>query len=154
MASNPHFLDCPSWSHSVSAMGFEPRIPVDTLGHPLQVLRVFVRDHRMREVAPSERMLEAHYGSFVVSQSRPGAKRARSLAMNTSYGASSVLTQVAGLDAKAWELGPEPIPDDLDGRPPAVITWADGDRFYLIASDQRIVGDLIKVAESLYVGKR
>ena len=48
------------------------------------------------------------------------------------------------------ELGPEPPPDDIDGRSSAVIVWHDGDMFYLIASGEMSAGQLMPVAVSMY----
>jgi hypothetical protein len=54
------------------------------------------------------------------------------------------------LSEGAYELGPEPAIDDIDGRAPSVVTWHDGEMFYLIASGQMSADDLIKIANSLY----
>ena len=48
-----------------------------------------------------------------------------------------------------YELGPEPPPDDIDGRSPSVVTWQDGDMFYLVASSTLSSDDLVRVAVSL-----
>ena len=49
-----------------------------------------------------------------------------------------------------YELGPEPPPDDIDGRSPSVVTWHDVDMFYLIASGEMRSHDLVSIANSLY----
>ena len=53
-------------------------------------------------------------------------------------------------EAMAYELGPEPEPDDIDGRMPAVVTWSDGEIFYLVASGELTVDWLLRIAGSLY----
>jgi hypothetical protein len=60
---------------------------------------------------------------------------------------------VDGRPARVYELGPEPPLDDIDGRAPAVVAWADGELFCLIASDAMSSGELVRIAISLY-GKR
>jgi len=54
-------------------------------------------------------------------------------------------------ERKIYELGPEPEPDDIDGRSPAVVVWADGELFCLVASSTMLVQELVKIAKSLYV---
>ncbi len=49
-----------------------------------------------------------------------------------------------------YELGPEPPPDDIDGRNPSVVTWQDAEMFYLIASGEMSSDKLLKIAISLY----
>jgi len=49
-----------------------------------------------------------------------------------------------------YELGPEPPPDDIDGRNPSIVTWHNGEMFYLIASDKMSSGELVRIASSLY----
>ena len=150
MNQNPHFHTIPSWDHVESLAGFAPQIPGETLRQPLQSLSLFVRDHRMREVPAAEQSLEAHYESFVYSQRVCGVERARELALTTSYGASPTAVWIASHEGRRYELGPEADPDDPDGRIPAVVTWADGDRFFLVASHEVESELLMRVAESLY----
>ena len=38
--------------------------------------------------------------------------------------------------ARIYELGPEPGPDDIDGRTPAVVTWHDADLFFLVGPQE------------------
>jgi hypothetical protein len=49
-----------------------------------------------------------------------------------------------------YELGDEPPVDDPDPRPPSVVVWADGEIFYLLASDELAVVELTDIANSLY----
>lgn len=150
MTQNPHFHTIPSWDEVESVAGFAPWIPRETLRQPLRSLSLFVRDHRMREVPRAEQSLEAHYESFVFSQRVCGAERARELALATSYGASPTPVLVNSQEGRRYELGPEPDPDDPDGRVPALVTWADGDRFFLVGSHEVESEQLMRVAESLY----
>lgn len=150
MAANPHFVAIASWEEAAALVGFEPRVPGDTVGQELSALSVFVRDHKLREVSQAERSLEAHYGGFVVTQSQPGREEATRLALETSYGRSPRAVVVAGNEGRSYALGPVPDPDDIDGRAPAVVTWADGPRFYLVASIELDVDVLLQIAASLY----
>jgi len=68
-----------------------------------------------------------------------------------SYGRAGQAAEIAGRAAKIYELGPEPEPDDIDGRSPAVVVWADGELFCLVASSTMLVQELVKIAKSLYV---
>lgn len=85
-----------------------------------------------------------------MSQAKKGPIEAKQLALSISYGPVGNDAQIAGHSAKTYELGPEVLPDDLDGRNPAVVTWCDDAMHYLIASDQLSVTALIKIAASLY----
>ena len=76
MTSSP-FETATSWKSARALVTFEPRIPHDTAGQKLQSLRIHVRDHKLRELEPTGRTLEAHYGDFVVSQAQPGKDEAR-----------------------------------------------------------------------------
>jgi hypothetical protein len=126
MAENPHFASAPSWNAAGEMLTFQPRQPAFTAGRELQSLRIYVRDHKMRDLRIGERSLEVSYGRNL----REGA--------------------IAGHPARIYELGPEPEPDDLDGRPPAVVTWHDGEMFFLIASGEMPVDELIPIAASMY----
>ncbi len=64
---NAHFVTIGSWLEVETATGFPPLVPTETLGRPLQALRLFVRDHKMRQVPRDQQSLEAHYGAFVLS---------------------------------------------------------------------------------------
>ena len=147
---NPHFSTAPSWKAARAMLCFEPRRPSHTAGLQLQYLRIHVRDHRLRDLPMEQRTLESHYGDFVLSQSRPGADEAHRQALVVSYGPQARPASIAGHSARVYELGPETAPDDIDGRAPAVVTWHEADRFYLIASDKLPADALVRIAESLY----
>lgn len=149
-ALNPHFEMVASWSVARTRLTFQPLEPKETVGRRLQWIRIHVRDHKLRELRIDERSLEAHYGDFVVSQSRKGVDEARRLALEVSYGQEAREARVAGRTARVYELGPEPPPDDIDGRSPSVVVWHDAEMFYLIASGQMTADALMPIAESLY----
>ena len=129
---------------------FRPREPRHTAGLPLQSIQIHVRDHKLRELPVDDRTLEAHYGGFVVSQSRKSTNEARRPALAAWYGRAARETQIAGCVARVFELGPEPAPGDIDGRRPSVVTWQDGEIFYLIASGEMSSEELVRIAISLY----
>ena len=114
------------------------------------LIRIHVRDHKLRELSINDRTLEAHYGGFVLSQARKGTDEARRLALDVRYGSAGQGGQIAGHAARIYELGPEPVPDDIDGRSPAVVTWHDADLFFLVASDTMASRELVRIAISLY----
>ena len=145
-----HWLTVASWKEARAALTFQPLEARHTAGLPLQSLRIHVRDHKSRELAIEHRTLEAHYGRFVFSQAWKGAAEARRLALDVSYGLSPRDTRIAGRAGRLYELGPEPPPDDIDGRSPAVVTWADGDMFYLIASGELSANEILEIASALY----
>ena len=109
-----------------------------------------MRDHKLRKILINERTLEAHYGGFVLSQARKGTDEARRLALDVRYGGAGQEGQIAGHAARIYELGPEPAPDDIDGRSPAVVTWHDADLFFLLASDTMLSREWVRIAISLY----
>jgi hypothetical protein len=150
MTSNPHFETARSWHAAWSMLAFRPLKPAYTAGCQLQALRIYVRDHKLRVLSVADRTLEAHYGEFVVSQARKGIDEARRLALQVSYGCDPRDGQIAGRAARIYDMGPEPEPDDVDGRAPAVVTWPDGELFFLLASSTTRSDMLIKVALSLY----
>ena len=129
---------------------FRPLIPRYTAKLRLQSIRIHVRDHKMRELPLNDRTLEAHYGGFVLSQTSTSVGEARRLALSVSYGHHGRDIQVAGRPARSYEQGPEPPPDDIDGRSPAVVVWHDAGLLCLVASDTMPSGDLVRIAESLY----
>ena len=133
---------------------FRPLEPSHTAGCKLQSIQIHVRDHKLRELTIADRTLEAHYGGFVLSQSKKGATEARRLALDVSYGLAPREGRIAGQAARLYERGPEPPPGDIDGRSPSVVTWHDGDMFYLIASGEMSADDLVRVAVSLYKARR
>ncbi len=151
MNANPHFATIEDWSDAEEHIGFAPLQPSDTAGHALASLRVHVMDYQMRDLPPSERTLEAHYGAFVFTQAGPGAEEARRLALEQSYGATARAVTVGGHEARAYDEGPVPEPDDPDGQMPAVVVWADGARFFLVAgaTDDLKLADLFRIANSV-----
>jgi hypothetical protein len=147
---NPHFESAASWDAAREMLTFQPFQPAFTAGFELRSLRIHVRDHKMRELPIGERSLEVHYGPLVISQSGKGAEEARRLALDVSYGREPREGAIAGHVARIYDLGPEPEPDDIDGRMPSVVTWHDGEMFFLIASGELPVADLIPIAASIY----
>ena len=148
---NPHFVTVGSWDDAAGELEFVPRRPTFTAGHELQLMLVHVRDHRRRELPRIARTLEAHYGAFVISQqAAPDPAGAHDLAFGRSYGSDARESTVMGHVARTCELGSEVEPDDVDGRSPAVIVWADGAVFHLVASGEMFVADLAPIAASLY----
>lgn len=147
--TNPHFATAASWKAAHAMLDFQPREPAETAGRQLQSLRIHIRDHRHRELPIGGRTLEAHYGTFVLSQARRSRREARRLALDVSYGTDPQEVQVAGHAARLYEHGPEPEPDDTDGRTPAVVTWSDGELFFLVASGELSTETLVKIAASL-----
>jgi hypothetical protein len=148
--ANPHFESPPGWTAARALLAFEPVAPSYTAGRALEALRVHVRDHRLRDIDPGDRSLEAHYGTFVLSQLRQTEADARRLALDVSYGRDPQPVSIAGHDARMYDLGPEPDPDDLDGRMPAVVAWHDGEMVYLLASSDLPPEELIRIAGSVY----
>ena len=146
---NPHFVPLEDWSGAGPLVDFRPLVPTHTAGVDLQALAVFVMDHRKREVPRSRRAVEAHYGDFVLSQSMPGKAEARRQALSAAYGAEAETVTVLGHEGRGYRRGP-PVPDDdPDGRSPAVLVWADGPLFYLLASTELDLEVLVRIAESL-----
>ena len=141
--TNQHFLSFDSWREAEDHLGYAP------LGRKLDAesrsFRLHVRDHRLREVAPT---LEVQFDGFVLSQALRGHQEVRRLATEETYGAMGKETSVGGHRSIRFELGPEP--DDPDPRAPAVVTWADGDMFFLMVSDAVEVERLVELADSLY----
>jgi hypothetical protein len=150
MSDNPHFQTAASWKAARALLVFTPVQPKRTAGQRLMSLRVHIRDHKRRDLPIEARTLEAHYGAFVFTQSRRPPDEARRLALEVSYGRDARLAQIAGRAARIYELGPEPPPDDIDGRRPAVVTWHDGEMFFFIASSEWTSDGLVSVANSIY----
>lgn len=150
MTENPHFESVDSWNAARALLAFDPVEPLHTAGFEVRSLQVHVRDHKLRGLPVEQRTLEAHYGGFVLSQSWRGADEAQRLALEVTYGPAPRAEGVAGRDACVYELGPEPAPDDVDERNPAVVAWHDGDMFYLIASGELPAEVLLRIATSLY----
>ena len=142
MTDNPHFQSVDGWDEAEPRLGFRPLRP----SVEPNVLSIHVLDHKLREVEPT---LEAHFDHFVLSQGLRDPAEAKRLA-HQRYGPDPVEVVIAGHRALAYELGPEPAPDDIDPRPPAVVTWADEGIFVLLASDSMTAIELIEEARSLY----
>jgi hypothetical protein len=153
MTANEHFASVPDLAAAREMLTFNPLEPTFTAGLARQGLRIFIRDHKKRDVPVSDRTLEAHYGRFVVTQSRHDVKEARRLALDVSYGREPREAMIAGHPARVYQLGPDPGPEDIDGPMPSVVTWHDGEMFFLIASHEMKVEELIPVAMSMYVSR-
>ena len=139
---NPHFERIEDWEEAESRLGFAPLRPV---AEPIS-LNVHVMDHKQRRVEPT---LEASFDGYVLSQALRDPAEAGRLARRR-YGSDPFEIVIAGHDGLAYELGPQPVPGDMDPRPPAVVTWADDGLFVLVASDSMTVMELIEIARSLY----
>ncbi len=147
--NNAHFVTIGSWSEVETATGFLPLVPTVTLGLPLQALRLFVRDHKLRAVPRDQQSLEAHYGAFVLTQSQTGPEEARRLAFDVAYGATPRTERVGANDARVYDRGPGVPVGDPDGRMPSVVAMAVNDLFVLLASGEFDSNALVRVARSL-----
>jgi hypothetical protein len=153
MARNEHFATAADWAAAKRLVDFEPRRPAFTAGFELESLAVHVIDHRKRRLPTGARSLEVHYGGFVIDQKRAASTNdAKRLALSTRYGSAAGTVLVSGLEGRSYPLGPEPDPDDVDGRIPAVVVWSDGAMFYLVASDTLDEPTLLRIASSMYDG--
>jgi len=151
MGHNDHFEAAVDWAAAARLVDFEPRRPAFTAGCDLVSLAVYVKDHRKRRLRIGARSLEAHYGAFVIEQKRMASgSEAKRRALSSPYGAVAETVRVAGFEGRSYALGPEPDPDDIDGRSPAVIVWSDGAMFYLVASDKLKEAILLRIASSMY----
>jgi hypothetical protein len=131
-------------------LSFEPRVPRSTGGRALEGVRIFVRDHKKRELAIDHRTLELRYAGFGFSQARKGVDGARRAALETRYGPSPRPAEVAGHSGRMFDLGP-PVPeDDIDGRSPAVVAWADEDMLFFLSSSEISADELLVIARSVY----
>ena len=154
MGRSSHFARVETWAAAEAMLTFRPIELRDTTDYQLQTLEVFVRDHKDREISVEDRTLEAHFGAFVLTQSRRTAAEARRLALNVSYGPDPREARVLGREARLYELGPEVAPDDIDGRSPAVVVWCDDQMFYLVASTELSAQTLLQIATSMYPAPR
>ena len=148
-APNAHFASVASVEEAAALLTFTPDQPRRTAGFGCSSIRIFVRDNKIREFPLEKRVVEFHYGGFVVSQSRPGRSEARRLAIELRYGPSPIEAQILGREGRLYELGPELEPDDIDGRSPAVVTWHDDGMHYFVASDTLASSELINIATSI-----
>lgn len=147
--ANPHFLQIADWGDVVPLVDFEPVVPAYTAGLERQSLSVFVMDHRKRQVARSRRSVEAHYGDFVFAQSMPGVSEAKRLALSVAYGVQARTVDVSGCEGRGYERGPPVDDEDPDGRSPAVVTWCDGPLFFLLASTELDLEELVRIGSSV-----
>lgn len=146
---NPHFAAVDSLEAAEALLSFRPSVPTFSAGCELDSIAVFVMDHRRRQVPVDQRIVELHYGQFVVSQQAPGPAEVRRLALEVSYGRAPIDIQLPTGPGRAYELGPPVPPDDIDGRAPAVVAWAAGDRFVLVASSDYERDVLLEIARSI-----
>ncbi len=150
MTDTPHFEPPTSWEAAEAMLTFRPVRPRHVAGFRLESFAVHMRDHKKRELPPGGRTLEVHYGGFVLTQTRLDKNEARRQALSVAYGAAARSAAVAGHEARTYELGPDCLADDVDGRSPAVVAWHDGEMFYLIASDRLSTEALLGIAGSMY----
>lgn len=150
MPDNPHFQSASSWQEAAALVNFKPVEPQWRDGQKAQSFAVHVMDHKQRELDIDERSLEVHFGTFSMSQALKADGEARRWAVETRYGTDPGEIRVAGREGRAYALGPEPEPDDIDPRMPAVVTWYEDNRFFLLASDRLQVDVLIRIAESCH----
>ena len=144
------FLAPATWDEAAALLDFVPRQPTDTRGRGLRGLRVHMRDHRRRDLPRHLRTFEAHFDGVAVCQSRPGASVARRRALEVRYGPDATPILICGHEGRAFPLGPEVPPDDIDGRSAAVVTWHDGPMFHFVMSTQLPVEEVALVAASVY----
>lgn len=150
MPEPPHFERPIDWADAAARLTFRPLVPRFTAGGRLGSLRVHVRDYKGREIPAEARTLEAGYGTFSFSQSRRSVTDARHAALGVTYGRDPRPLWILGREGRGYELGPEPAADDIDPRSPSVVAWADNQMFYLLASGQLSLTQLIEVAASIY----
>src|SRR5262245_57148642 len=150
---NPHFATAASWDTAQALVTFVPRVPRATAGLAPPALRVYVRDRNLRAVPVGQRTLEAHYGRFVFTQSRRTPEEAQRLALDVSYGRAPQEASIPGRPARVYELGPEPMPDEVDERSPTVVAWHDGALFYLLASHEMTADALMSIAMSVHLDR-
>lgn len=144
----PVFVACASWPESARLLTFVPRAPRDCDGDRVAALRVFVRDHRGRELPAARRTVEAHYATFVFSQSSDVTGPASRLLRGPITGDATAVT-IQGRPGFLYPQGPEPSPDDPDGRRPALVVWEDNGVHLLLASDELTPTRLVLIAESI-----
>jgi hypothetical protein len=93
---NAYFDRVGSWHHAQTKLTFVPIKPRYTVGLSLQSLDIHVRDTAHGELAIKDRSLEAHYGSFVLTQSLKGEEEAQRWATRVGYGPGPREWNVAG----------------------------------------------------------
>lgn len=94
--------------------------------------------------------LEVFFDGVVLSPARCGSLGATRRAHDESYWPARSLASGRGHSATCNELGEEPPSDDPDPRQPSVVTWADGELFCFMASDELHLTRLLEVARALY----
>lgn len=153
MTDNPHFAQALSWQEARDLVPFELLVPDFGVGPPASIA-VFMRNHRMRDVPARERAVEAHWADFVFSQTSREPDEARRLAIEVSYGQEVREGRIGSCVAKVYELGPTVPDSDPDGRSPSVVTWHEGEKFYLLASTTLSGAELERRAQSQYPRRR
>jgi hypothetical protein len=146
----PAFVVVDSWDAAAALLPFAPRIPRDAGGRALQGIRVVVRDHRGRDLAPARRSLEAHFSGVVLSQSQHVPDDTKRRALDVAYGQNGYAISIAGREGRAYPRGPDPLAGDLDGPSPAVVVWADADMLFLLASHDATIEGLCRIGASIY----
>ena len=149
---NEHFDTVDTWEEAAKLLDFVPT-PLRIDGRPLSKLEVYVRDLK-RRLPISERILEARYPGVAFAQSQKDEPEARRQALEVKYGQDPQTVVIGGNEGRMYELGPEVPPDDIDGRAESVIAWSDGRRFYMLASNDMMLSELLPVAQSLYQERR
>src|SRR3954451_21061245 len=96
MTDHSHFVDARTWKRARELLEFRPREPAYTAKLKLQGLKIYVRDHKRRELPKGNRTLKEHSGGFVWSQSSHTADEARRLALDVSYGCAPREERIAG----------------------------------------------------------
>ena len=60
MTKNLHFETASSWKAAQATLTFQPREPGYTAGLRLRSIRIYVRDHKLRELSITDRTQEKH----------------------------------------------------------------------------------------------
>ena len=154
MSSAEHWLMPTNLEEARAHLSFEPRVPRSTGGRALEGVRIFVRDHKKRELPVADRTLELRYAGFGFSQARKGVDGARKAALEAKYGPSPRPADVAGHTGRMYDLGPEVPTDDIDGRTPAVVAWADEEMLFFLSSEEISADELLVIARSVYAHPR
>ncbi|MEZ5559522.1 MAG: hypothetical protein R3E86_13385 [Pseudomonadales bacterium] len=149
MPDQAHFKAVASCRAARDLLTFEPVAPEMLGGCRRRSMYVFVLDHRQRHVAVPERSFEAHYDTFVLTQTRRSIEQARHPVLAVSYGRDGADTRIGTLAARVYELGSVPPPDDIDGQSPSVVSWHDEGVCFLLASNELRSAQLLDVAREL-----
>jgi hypothetical protein len=73
---------------------------------------------------------------------------------STETGAGRLAGSSQQPSGASLRAGARASPDDIDGRTPAVVSWADGDLHVLVVSDTLQADELLRIAASIYYSKR